>query len=117
MKSPEVNNVLQALIKCITACENCATACLEEDDVKMMENCIKTDRDCADICTLTTRYIARDSRYCQDILKMCIEICYDCEKECSKHDHDHCQICAEKCRECRKECKEFLATIEAHHEM
>ncbi len=46
-------SLLDALNACIAACENCATACLQEQDVKMMARCISLDRDCADICALT----------------------------------------------------------------
>ena len=42
-------SLLDALNACIAACEHCATACLKEEDVKMMVRCISIDRDCADI--------------------------------------------------------------------
>ena len=46
-------DVLDALARCVAACEYCATACLGEDDIAMMVPCIRLDRDCADICHLT----------------------------------------------------------------
>lgn len=46
-------DVLDALARCVAACEYCATACLGEDDIAMMVPCIRLDRDCADICRLT----------------------------------------------------------------
>src|SRR3712207_8261901 len=53
--------LFRSLIKCITACEACATLCLQEEDVQMMVKCIQADRDCADVCALTTRLVARNS--------------------------------------------------------
>ena len=108
MKSEKTNNLEHVLIKCITACETCMTMCLQEDDVKMMVGCIQLDRDCADICTLTARFVARNSAHARHVMKECIEICRKCAEECGKHDHDHCQHCAEICRECADACTEWM---------
>ena len=108
MKDTKTKNLLDTLMKCITACENCATKCLSEENVNQMEKCIRTDRDCADICRITATFVARESQYMQKMLKQCIELCKDCEKECRKHDHDHCQKCADACRECVQACEEYM---------
>ncbi|WP_299699937.1 four-helix bundle copper-binding protein [uncultured Pontibacter sp.] len=110
MKSERTNELEHVLIKCITACETCATACLQEDDVKMMVRCIMLDRDCADICTITARFVARDSAHAKHVIKECIEICRLCEEECRKHKHDHCQKCADACRECADACEAWMST-------
>ncbi|RYU81234.1 four-helix bundle copper-binding protein [Hymenobacter persicinus] len=99
--------VLDALSRCIAACEMCATACLQEADVKMMVPCIRLDRDCADICRLTAAFIARGSDHARHVLKECIEICRKCAEECGKHPMDHCQQCAEACRACMAACEKF----------
>lgn len=96
------------LSQCIEACENCATSCLSEDNVGKMANCIQLDRDCADICALTLRFIARGSDYKRSMVQQCINICKACEAECRKHDHEHCQQCAEACHACHKACEEYL---------
>lgn len=108
MKSEKTNELEHVLIKCITACEACATACLKEDNVKMMARCIMLDRDCADICTLTARFVARSSEHAKHVMRECIEICRLCEEECRKHDEDHCQHCADICRECADACEAWL---------
>ena len=38
---------------CVAACNYCASACLQEEDVKMMAKCISMDMDCAEICRTT----------------------------------------------------------------
>lgn len=108
MKSEKTNELEHVLIKCITACEACATACLQEDDVKMMARCIMLDRDCADICMLTAKFVARSSDHAKHVMRECIEICRLCEQECRKHDADHCQHCADICRECADACEAWM---------
>ena len=98
--------LLDALNACIASREHCATACLQEEDVKMMVRCISLDRDCADICALTARHVARGSEHAQHILGECAEICKACGDECAKHTHmQHCQECADACRRCEEACR------------
>ncbi|RYZ80497.1 MAG: four-helix bundle copper-binding protein [Moraxellaceae bacterium] len=101
--------LLEALNNCATECNRCATECLNEENVKMMVNCIKFDMDCADICTLVARMLARESQHAKHLLKECIEICNACAEECEKHahHHDHCKRCAEACRACVAACTEY----------
>ena len=105
----DYRSLLDALARCVAACEYCADACLDEADPKMMVACIRTDRDCADICRLTAAFIARNSPHAKHIIKECIEICQKCADECGHHQHDHCQQCAQVCRECVAACKEYAA--------
>ncbi|KAA9325119.1 four-helix bundle copper-binding protein [Hymenobacter busanensis] len=103
-------NLLQALNDCIAACEHCATACLQEQDVKMMARCISLDRDCADICALTARFVARGSEHAEHLLRECAEICRACAAECMRHQHmEHCRQCAEACRRCEEACMAGVA--------
>ena len=107
MKDQRTNDLLDSMMKCITACENCADACLEESNVAEMMDCIRLDRDCADICTITARFIGRGSSNAPALLQQCITLCKACEQECSKHQHAHCIACAEACKECRELCEEY----------
>ena len=111
MKNAPVDyrTLLDALARCVAACEYCADACLDEADIKMMVPCIRTDRDCADMCRLFAGYVARNSPHAKHIVKECIEICQKCHDECAKHQHDHCQQCAKACQECLEACKAYQA--------
>lgn len=111
MKNLAKDVLLQSLIKCIAACEACADGCLEEQDANRMAQCIRTDRDCADICTLTARYVARNSPHLPGVLQQCIIICRACEEECRQHDMDHCRACAAACAECLAVCEERMAAM------
>ncbi|MCX2576108.1 four-helix bundle copper-binding protein [Pedobacter sandarakinus] len=86
------------------ACEHCATSCLKEDDVNMMANCIRLDRDCADLCLLAARLLERDSAIGKQFLLLCEEICRLCAEECSQHQHEHCKQCASACITCADAC-------------
>ena len=100
-------SLIEALNNCAAECNHCATACLEEQDVKMLSRCIKLDLDCADVCQLTASLVARGSEHASHLLKECADICDACAEECEKHaEHmDHCRACAEECRRCAEECR------------
>ncbi|QDA61682.1 four-helix bundle copper-binding protein [Hymenobacter jejuensis] len=102
------HTILSVLNRCVAACENCATSCLQEPHVQMMVQCILLDRDCADICALTARLVARHSPHAKHVMRECVEVCRLCYDECSKHQHEHCQKCAEACKACADACKSYL---------
>lgn len=109
MENHDHSALIRKLLDCMLACENCATACLQEDDVKNMVGCISLDRDCADICAQAARLLQRNSPIAHQYLVLCEEICRMCSDECGKHEHDHCRKCAEACRICAEACH-------AHHQ-
>lgn len=94
---------------CQAACNHCYDACLDEEDIDMMRQCIRTDRDCADICGMVLDFAHRGSPFLNDIIELCIKACKQCADECEDHDHDHCQACAKACRECVEACREYIA--------
>ena len=101
-------SALHYLHQCISACENCYSMCLREGNASHMVDCIITDRECADICTLTARLVAADSRIADKMLQLCIDICHTCEAICRKHDNEHCQECADACHACHLACESYL---------
>lgn len=101
--------LVKILAECAEKCNNCASACLEERDMKLLKDCIKLDIDCADICQLTAKLIARDSQHAEHLLKECVEVCIACATECEKHAHmEHCKVCAETCRTCAELCSQVV---------
>lgn len=104
-------SLMQALNDCAAECNHCATACLDEQNVKMLAKCIKLDVDCAQICSLTAAFVARDSAHAMHLMKECAEICDACAAECEKHaaHHDHCKRCAEACRACAEACRSMAS--------
>ena len=96
---------IDACNACADTCDYCSTACLAEDDVKMMARCIALDIDCAQICRLAAAYMARGSQFAAALCGQCAQICQACGDECAKHEADHCQQCAQACRRCADACR------------
>ncbi|MEV4462710.1 four-helix bundle copper-binding protein [Micromonospora echinofusca] len=109
--------VIDALNTCAQACTACADACLSEDMVAELTKCVRTNLDCADICTTTARVLSRHTGYDADIsrslLEACATACKSCGDECAGHAgmHEHCRVCADACRACERACRELLATM------
>lgn len=101
-------NLIHALGKCINACNYCADACLDEENVKMMKDCIRTDRVCAEVCSALNQVLATGYEDVEGLIQYCISVCKACGDECAKHEHEHCQACAKACKACEEECKSFL---------
>ncbi|MFG6114664.1 four-helix bundle copper-binding protein [Halobacillus sp. MO56] len=109
MSHEKYSSVIEVLHECMEACNHCYTSCLQEDNVKAMAECIRLDRECADICALFEQALTRDTPYVQEFAQLCAKACRDCGDECAKHDHDHCQKCAEACRKCADECEKLVS--------
>lgn len=101
--------LITALGNCINHCNYCADACLDEDDVKKMVDCIRTDRVCAEACAALSQILAIDYNDVRGLVEYCQNVCGACADECEKHESNHCQECAKACRECENACQEFLA--------
>lgn len=101
--------LVKALLECAQTCDYCASACLNEQNIKMLVRCIKLDLDCAEICYETLRLIERQSEITMQFLEVCQRICILCGEECAKHQemHDHCMKCAQACRRCAEACRNY----------
>lgn len=106
MSHQEYEACIEACVRCAQECEHCADACLGEDDVQKMVECIRTDRDCAALCWTAAAMMSRGSKFIQDICRLCAEACDACASECEKHEAEHCQQCATACRKCAEECRQ-----------
>lgn len=49
MSHQQHQQLITALNNCVAECNHCATACLDETEVKMLARCIRLDIDCTDI--------------------------------------------------------------------
>lgn len=112
-----------ALIRCIEDCYDCAQtctvcadACLGEDTVEDLRQCIRLNLDCADICAATGQVASRRTGTNEATIKRMLEACAEagrlCGDECKKHVRmEHCRICAETCRRCEQSCREAADTL------
>ncbi|MEX0759736.1 MAG: four-helix bundle copper-binding protein, partial [Tistlia sp.] len=103
--------------RCAQACTSCADACLAEESVADLRQCIRSDLDCATICTATgeaaSRRTGSNEALLRELLEVCRSACRTCAEECERHAgmHEHCRICAEACRSCEAACADALPTI------
>jgi hypothetical protein len=64
-------------------------------------------RDCADICGLTAKFIARGAMFARQAAAFCAMICEACGNECARFPDAMSQSCAEVCLECADHCRAF----------
>ncbi|WP_422101670.1 four-helix bundle copper-binding protein [Vreelandella sp.] len=102
-------DAINACYTCAAYCDQCASQCLEEEDVHKMSECIRLDIQCAQICRLTASYMAQNSEFANDLGQLCAQICQKCADECAQHSADHCQECANACQQCAHACANLTA--------
>ncbi|WP_425387198.1 four-helix bundle copper-binding protein [Alteribacter aurantiacus] len=105
----EMEEIYAAVEDCLRACNQCYEACLSEEEVSHMRECIRTDRECADVCELTLKAISTNSPHVREIISLCAKVAEDCGKECASHKHDHCQMCAEACHLVSELCGAYVS--------
>ena len=99
------------------ACIACVDACLGERDVDALIECIRTDLDCADLCTVTEHVLLRMTHanvaVVRETLEACAVACKTCADECAQHAemHQHCRTCADACRRCEAACNRLLEIL------
>ena len=110
-KGERYHDCLEACIAALVACEVCADASLDEQDVTMMAQCIRLDRDCADACRSAIPAMARGSEHAAQLCRVLADICDACAVECERHAGmaEHCRRCAEACRRCAEACRAVAA--------
>ena len=108
LQNQKYQTCIDACNDCFEACEFCATSDLREQDVKSMARCIQLNRDCANICSIASQFMSRDSEYSKKICAICADVCDECAQECEKYtDMEHCKLCAQACRRCAEECRKI----------
>jgi hypothetical protein len=108
---------IDAAYACAQTCTSCADACIAEEMVAQLRQCIRLNLDCADVCaataTLANRRTGSNEEVIRKMLDACITACRLCGEECQRHatKHEHCRICAESCRRCETACQNALRTM------
>lgn len=113
----ELLAAIDAAYACAQTCTSCADACLAEEMVAQLRQCIRLNLDCADVCaataTLGNRRTGSNEEVIRKMLDACITACRLCGEECQRHGshHEHCRICADSCRRCEAACQSALRTM------
>jgi hypothetical protein len=99
--------VLPVLQNCEAVCEYSINTILQREDPSTRREQLKLLNDCADICTLTVKYIARNSRYAKSLALLCAQICEDCGNHCLQHPDSLSQLCGQLCLKCAQELRVY----------
>jgi hypothetical protein len=107
---------IESCYECAQACTACADACLSEEAVAELTTYIRSNLDCADVCSTTGRVLSRhtgyDANLTRAMLEACVVACRTCADACGQHtEMDHCRVCADVCRRCQSACEELLASL------
>lgn len=105
----EGSSLLHTVQHCEAICEHMVThlICSHHDDRRDFQ--IQLLRDCADICTLMAKYIARNSCHAKTLASVCAYICEHCGNVCAKFPDAMSQHCAQVCLHCAHACRAFAA--------
>lgn len=100
-------NVLKTIQDCEAMCEHMMTFLKRRSDVQTRVRQLQLLHDCADICTLTAKYVARHSAFSKHTAHLCGQICEICGNECAKFSDEESQECSRICLNCARECRAF----------
>ena len=101
-------DLVEKLYDCQTMCNYCFNACLEEENVKSMVDCIKLNSECAGICEHVITALSFEDGFSQNVLNVCIKACEACIAECRKHYYLQCFECSKACKECIQACEDYI---------
>lgn len=113
MNHESYQECINECLKCMEACNHCYVSSLKEYELAMLRDCIRLDRECADICMFTAESLTRNTMFTKEVLELCAKACEACAAECEHHEHDHCIRCAEACRRCANICRQMMTSVAA----
>ncbi|MCS1351866.1 four-helix bundle copper-binding protein [Mechercharimyces sp. CAU 1602] len=100
-------NILHTLQACATKCEHITHMIAHMPDISHRRSQILIVSDCADICTLMVKYVARASFFSHKLAECCAYICGMCAAECMKYPDPDSRHCAAICQQCANECQQY----------
>ena len=112
------HHMSEEMRRCIQLCQDCHATC-----IKMIGHCLKLGgrhaapdhirllMDCAQICTTTGDYMARESLFHDRTCGLCSEICRLCADSCEQvgGNDQLLKQCAELCRRCAGSCERMAS--------
>lgn len=113
---------IEACYDCTQTCTRCADACLGEEMVAKLTQCIRLNLDCADVCAatglVTSPGTGSNEEVIRRMLAACATACRACGDQCEKHAsmHEHCSIRAEERRRCEQACRLALESMGGRHQ-
>lgn len=104
--------------RCIQLCQDCHARCIQ-----LISHClavggrhatpthIRLLMDCAQLCTVTADFMARDSALHDRTCTVCAELCRRCAENCDQVSGEDQLVkqCAELCRRCAESCERMAS--------
>ncbi|WP_039235796.1 four-helix bundle copper-binding protein [Bacillus thermotolerans] len=104
---PSYEETVEAVQHCEATCESVEFFVMQMKDIRCRGEQLRLLRDCADICALTAKCMARCSGFAKTLALVCAEVCEVCGHHCLHHSDDVSQRCAQICLHCARECQAF----------
>lgn len=101
--------LVETIQNCEAICEHMTHHIKMHYSLQMRTRQLQLLRDCADICGLTAKYIARNSMFARRTAQLCGHICEVCGAECARFSDAESQNCARVCLNCARECYAFAS--------
>ncbi|MFC7392178.1 four-helix bundle copper-binding protein [Scopulibacillus cellulosilyticus] len=98
---------IKTLNDCAASCEFLCHHLMCSCDIEQRVCQIELLHDCAEICTVTAKFMARCSPFTKHLCLLCAYICECCGNECCKFPDQESQMCGRMCLRCAQECREF----------
>ncbi|MFZ5985650.1 MAG: four-helix bundle copper-binding protein [Bacillota bacterium] len=99
--------LVKTIQDCEATCEHMTNYLKKMPDFQMRVNQAVLLRDCADICGLTAKFVARGAVFARQTTALCACICEACGTECARFPDQMSQNCARVCMHCARECRAF----------
>ncbi len=98
-------DLLDAALLCVNRGEACIDHCVKHLGAgdTSMKDCMDSVSTMLPICTAVARFAAFDAPRLKEVVKLCVDVCNDCEKECRKHEQHYAQ-----CKNCADSCAAFI---------
>lgn len=103
---------VQSMRSCIDACtetteicESMVNQCLSKGGDHSSPEHIKALLDCAEICSLSAKWMTRESSLHTESCALCEKVCLACAESCAQFSDD--ARCEEACRKCAESCHEM----------
>jgi Cys-rich four helix bundle protein (predicted Tat secretion target) len=98
-------DLLDAALLCVNRGEACINLCAKQLGAgdTSMKDCMNSVSTMLPMCTAVARFAAFDAPRLKEVVKLCIDVCSDCEKECHNHEQHHVQ-----CKNCADSCAAFI---------
>ena len=106
-------NLIDSGLNCVKKGEACIQHCLAHFGDETLAECAASVQEMLPICATLSKLASYESRHLKEYLKVCIQVCKDCEKACRVHENTHvpCKECADACARCARECEKVLASL------